>query len=214
MKTAFIIFQFLFFVTLSNIAQTAVSVDLQKNSSISINGTSNLMSFKLTQSGDKLLKKNFVIFATQNQNKIILSQNIHPIVVNNFTSSNKMALRDFFKLVRSDIYPSFQVQLNSVETSPNISVNDNSKGLASVNITITGVTRQYTIPISSERKGELFTFNGMKKLDIRDFGLTPPIEMMGLIRVNEWIDIDFNIICKISAYKSSQELTTISKVSY
>jgi hypothetical protein len=156
------------------------------------------------------LKKNFVIYATQNQNKIILSQNTHPIMVSNFTSNNRMALRDFLKLVKSDVYPSFQVQLNAIETSSKTANNDYLKGMASVNITITGVTKQYIIPISSERKGELFTFNGSKKLNIRDFGLKPPVEMMGMIRVSEWIDIDFNIICKISAYKSTIELTSVN----
>ncbi len=214
MKRTIIIFQFLIFLTISNNAQIPVSVDLQNNSTITINGSSNILSFKLTQTGIKLLKKNFVILATQNQNKIILSQNTHPIMVSSFTSNNKMALRDFLKLVRSDIYPSFQVQLNTIETLPKTANNDYLKGMANVNITITGITKQYFIPITSERKGEMFTFYGSKKLNIRDFGLTPPVEMMGIIRVNEWIDIDFNIICKISANKSTPEMTTINNVKY
>jgi len=204
MKRISLIFQFLILANISIIAQTAVSVDLQNNSCISISGTSNVLSFKFTQSGEKLLKKNFIIVATQNQHKITLSQNIQAIPVNNFTSNNKLALRDFLKLVKSNIYPSFQVQLNYVETTPKEASLDNLKANASVNITITGVTKHYMIPISSEKKGDLYAFNGIKKLNIHDFGLSPPTEMMGLIRVNEWIDIDFNIICKISPFKSSE----------
>ena len=81
------------FCTLS--AQITFFVDIQKNSSITINGTTNLLSFKLTQRGDKLAKRNFSINATQIQNKIVLSQNEHSISVNDFNSKNKLALRDF-----------------------------------------------------------------------------------------------------------------------
>ena len=177
--------------------QTTVSVLLQNNSSISINGTSNLLSFKLTQKGDKLANKTFVITASQIRNKIILSLNQHSIVVRNFDSNNKMALRDFFKLLKIDTYPEIKIQLNYIESMKSAPLNDYSKGQASVNITITNVTRQYMIPISSNKSGDLYNLTGRMKLNIKDFGLVPPIEMFGLIKVNEWIDIDFNLICKI-----------------
>ena len=115
-------------------AQNTFSVDLQKNSSITIHGTTNLLSFKLIQTGEKLTKRNFVISVSDSHNKIVLSQNEHSILVKDFTSENKMALRDF--------------------------------------------------------------------------GLDPPVEMMGLIRVSEWINIDFNIICRISDYNPSGDYST------
>jgi hypothetical protein len=71
-------------------------------------------------------------------------------------------------------------------------------GNALVSITITGVTRHYSIPISLNSNDEIYTVNGIKKLSIRDFGLTPQSKMMGMIKVSEWIDIDFHMICKIS----------------
>jgi len=42
-----------------------------------------------------------------------------------------------------------------------------------------------------------------KKISIRDFGLTPISQMMGLIKVSEWIDIDFHMICKITTSEES-----------
>ena len=208
MKKILIIFQFLMVGLSSLTPQTRVYVDLQNNSLISIKGTSNLLSFKLSQSGESLSRKDFIILATQNQNKIYLSNNVHSISVKSFTSNNKMALRDFLKLVKSDIYPSFQIQLNYIETTPNADKKENLKGNVSVNITITGVTKPYIIPVSSEINDDTYKIIGKKKLNIRDFGLTPPVEMMGLIKVNEWIEIDFNIICKISTTKPLQKNET------
>jgi len=134
-------------------AQITFYVDIQKNSSITINGTTNLLSFKLTQSGDRLAKRNFSISATQIQNKIVLSQNEHSINVNDFNSKNKLALRDFLKLVKADIYPTFRVKLNYFEIDPKMINKDQSKANASIELTITGRTKQYNIPFTSNRDG-------------------------------------------------------------
>lgn len=208
MKKVVVILQFLLFIYIPIFAQATFSVELQRNSSLTINGTTNLLSFKLSQSGDKLLKRNFIITATQNKEKIVLSQNQQSIPVRSFDSKNKMALRDFLKLVKADNYPNFNIQLNYFEIQPKAASAYISKANVSVNITITGKTKQYNIPITSNQEGDLYTLNGREKINIRDFGLIPPVEMMGLLRVNEWIDIDFHIICKISAYNSSLDIKT------
>jgi hypothetical protein len=191
--------------------QTTLSVLLQNNSSITINGTSNLVSFKLSQRGDKLANKTFLITASQIQNKIILSQNQYAIAVKNFDSNNKMALRDFLKLVKSTIYPDIKITLNYIENHSNDVLSDYSKGQASVNITITNVTRQYLIPVSSNKSSDLYNLTGKMKLNIKDFGLVPPNVMFGLIKVNELIDIDFHLICKIIPYNDSKETKKSAK---
>jgi len=208
MKKFVVILQFLLVTYIPIFAQATFSVELQRNSSLTIHGTTNLLSFKLSQSGDKLLKRNFIITATQNKDKIVLSQNQQSILVRSFESKNKMALRDFLKLVKADNYPNFNIQLNYFEIQPKTTSAYISKANVSVNITITGKTKQYNIPITSNQEGDLYTLNGREKINIRDFGLIPPVEMMGLLRVNEWIDIDFHVICKISAYNSPQSLKT------
>lgn len=211
MKKIFIILPFLIFMTQPFFAQSTFSVELQKNSSLTINGTTNVIPFKLYQSGDKLLKRNFVITATQNQDRIVLNQNQQTIMVKSFSSENKMALRDFLKLVKADNYPNFHIQLNYFELQQKKSNADLSKANVSVNITITGKTKQYNIPITSYQVGDFYTLNGNEKINIRDFGLEPPTVMLGLIHVNEWINIDFHIICKITNYMPVQEVNT-SKV--
>ena len=212
MKNAIVILTLLILTLHTALAQSTFFVDIQKNSSITINGTTNLVSFKLSQSGEKLTKRNFTINATQNQNKIVLSQNVQMISVRDFNSTNKLALRDFLKLVKADIYPTFHVKVNYFEIDPKIINRDISKANVSIDITITGKTKQYSIPITSNREGDSFILKGTEKLNIRDFGLSPPVEMMGLIKVNEWISIDFNIVCKINAYRNSPETRVLSEI--
>lgn len=187
-------------------SQTTVKVDLLKKSWLSINGTSNIISFKLIHNGEKLLGKSLTLTTTQNQNKLFLSQNQLAILVKNFSSDNVMARRDFLKLIKSDIYPTINVQLNYLETANGKKIEANSKGVAYVNITITGVTKQYHIPVTSNKEGEFVLVDGNKSISIRDFGLTPPVEMMGLLKVSEWIDLDFHLICKITMSKTPNDL--------
>ena len=154
-------------------AQNFVSAEILKNSSLIISGSTNLLSFKLYQNGDKLSRSKLTIATTQSQNKIYLSQNQLSVVVKNFSSSNPMALKDFLKLLKSDVYPTLKVQLNYVDLeyiSEKVIFN---RGNALVSITITGITRNYSIPISLRSNGDQYIVDGIKKLSIRDFGLTP-----------------------------------------
>ena len=188
-------------VTFSVYSQTTVAVDLHRSSYLTINGTTNILSFKLFQKGEDLLTKTFTITATENQNRLYVSQNQITIPVNKFNSENKMALRDFLKLIKSTDYPELLIQLNYLEDN----TNNNKKfstGNASINITITGVTKQYTIPITSYQTGEFYSIDGKKKINIQDFGLNPPVEMMGFIKVSEWINIDFHFIGHIRTIKN------------
>lgn len=187
-----------FIISLSATAQTLVSAEIQKNSSLTINGSTNLVSFKIYQNGDKLSRSKLSVITTQNQNKIFISQNQLSVVVKNFVSNNALALKDFLKLLKSDTYPILQVQLNYLDLQPLSEKGKTYNGEAMVNITITGKTRHYSIPITFVSSGDVYTVNGSKKLNIRDFGLTPENKMLGMIKVSEWIDIDFHIICKIS----------------
>jgi len=169
-----------------------------------ITGSTNIVSFKLLFPGDMLPKKNFVFTATQNQNRILLSQTQLSIAVKDFTSGNKMALRDFLRLIKYKTYPSIHVQLNYIDLKQNQDKSKVIKGNAYADITITGVTKQYCFPISADSDGENYFLNGRKNISIRDFGLVPPVEMMGLIKVSEWIDLDFHIVCKIALNKTDQ----------
>jgi hypothetical protein len=176
---------------------------MENNSSIIINGSTNIIPFRLSQTGDKLANKVYTVTASQVQNKIILNQNQYSIVVKNFNSMNKMALRDFMKLMKSDVYPEIKVQLNYIENQSGL--DDYSKGQASVNITLTGITKHYIIPISAKKSSDFYNLIGKMRLTIKDFGITPPTEMLGMIKVNEWIDIDLNLFCKIIPVNAVKE---------
>lgn len=194
---------------ISMYSQNIVSIDLLKNSTLTINGSTNLLTFKLIQNGDILLRKTQTLKATQNKNKIYLSDNKLSITVKNFSSNNKIALDGFLDLLKSETYPLLNVEFNYLET-PTVEKDASFKTKTLVSFTITGVTKQYTIPITAIQNGDQYTINGNKSIDIRDFGLVPPVRMMGLVRVSEWINIDFNLICNITIKRNATEITVVN----
>ncbi len=181
------------------IGQTIVSVELQKNSSLTIHGSTNLLRFKLIQSGDKLQRKAQNATLTAVQNKINLSQNKFPVALKNFDSDNIVALKGFLNLLKSDEYPDIFIQLNSFQLQPELPGKKQAiTASANINFTITGVTKTYNIPIIATNAGNQYHIDGNLNIDIRDFGLDPPVTMMGLIKASEWINVDFHLIFKIT----------------
>ncbi|MDD2797116.1 MAG: YceI family protein [Bacteroidales bacterium] len=193
---------FLLLISLPLFSQNKLAVELQKNSSLTIHGSTNVIPFKLIQNGDKLSRKEMFITVGKTQNKWMLSQNTLAVNVKGFTSDNRMALRDFQKLMKADQFPQLQVQVISLEMLPIVEKSLCYNGNAVLNITITNVTKQYVVPFTAVCEGDLVIADGKKKISIKDFSLTPPVQMMGLIRVSEWINVDFHLICKITEEKA------------
>jgi len=179
-------------------SQTVYSIDMLKDSYLSIYGTTNIVSFCLTQKIDVLTPDNFIVSTHQDENKVFLNKSQISIPVKSFNSDNKMALRDFMKLMKVDSYPFMQVNLKYIEVTSTTKSKSGLFGKAYIGITITGRTMQYTIPVNSFVAGENYIIKGRKKINIRDFGLSPPTVLFGLLKVNEWIDIDYMIKCKIN----------------
>lgn len=177
----------------------AVAVDVKKNSTLSINGTTNVVNFRLTQNSDNFIKKNMIITASQNNNRLYLSENQLSVPVKSFNSTNKMALRDFHKLVKSDQFPTMNIQLNYIELAKSA-----TSGNAVVDVTITGVTKKYSFPVKAVKNGNSYNFKVMKDINIRDFGLEPPVQMAGLLKVDEMININMNMNCDIQPVETAE----------
>lgn len=186
-----------FFLSQSFSAQNLVPAEIQSSSTLTINGSTNLIKFELHQNDEKLSKGKLKVGTTTSHNKTYLTQNQLSVMVKSFTSNNFIALKEFFKLVKSDSYPALQVQINFAEPLLISEKGQNFSGNAIISMTITGVTKQYSIPITLKSNGNIFILDGNKKLNIHDFGLYPKPKMMGLVIISEWIDIDFHIVYKI-----------------
>jgi hypothetical protein len=179
------------------LAQHRVAVEIFENSELSISGSTNVIPFRLTQKVTTFTGRNKIFTVNTLGNKVKLTENNISIPICNFESDNKMALRDFKKLIREDNFPFIQLTVNQIEAS---ALKENSKQIAAtanIQLTITGKTKSYLLSFESQHKNNHLELKGKKRISIRDFGLEPPVTMMGLIKVSEWIDIQFSTNCII-----------------
>ena len=172
----------------------SLAVDVKEKSVLSIYGSSNIVDFKLYQPGARFIREKLYITASRKDNKLYLSENRLEIPVKDFTSSNKMALRDFYKLMKSDNYPVLEIELDHIQLSDPASA---TAGNAVIDVTIADITRKYTFPVTLNKKGNSYTFDLQKEISIRDFQLKPPVHMLGMLKVDEWITINLYMVCDI-----------------
>jgi len=180
-------------------AQNSITVDIQNESYLTLVGSTNIASFLLIQKGDKITSKKFIIPVSLIKGQINFGQNQLALAVQNFSSDNPIAYHDFMQLLKVKQFPQLFVQLQNMSLLPNKNKAEPAlKGSAGITITITGVTKNYDIPFSSSRVGDLITVEGTHKFSIRDFGLVPPTKLMGLVRTSEIVDIKFHFIFKMN----------------
>ena len=180
-------------------AQNTITVDIQNESYLTLVGSTNIASFLLIQKGDKITNKKFIIPISLNKGQVNFGQNQLALSVQNFSSDNPIAYHDFMQLLKVKQFPQLFVQLQNMTILPgNNKTATSLNGNAGITITITGVTKNYEIPFSSSRTGDIITVEGAHKFSIRDFGLVPPTKLMGLVRTSEIVDIKFHFIFKMN----------------
>jgi len=150
---------------------------------ISVQGSSNINKFEFHNEQIKLKNKS-------NDSKTAdYVENIY-VPVDKFSTSNKMMLKDFLKLVKADECPYIKIEvlLKSPENKGDILTGDS---LAS-KISIAGNTQEYFIPceyIYCDSSKVLI--KGVLKIKLTDFGLEPPKKVLGAIKVNDEVFITF-----------------------
>ncbi|SEQ14670.1 YceI-like domain-containing protein [Hyunsoonleella jejuensis] len=115
------------------------------------------------------------------------------LVLNNscFSCGNKVMNKDFLKLLNSETYPNIIITLNEVES---YAENDNIIQ-ANVDIEIAGVVNSYTFPMQVNMY-DTMQISGILDVNICDFNMKPPKKALGLVVVNEIIQIDFALQIK------------------
>lgn len=163
------------------------------NSVLTISGTSNIAAFSLKQSSAHFLKNNLKLTLKKNGNKLYISENELFIPVKKFTTDLPPVLHDFRKMMQADRYPYLTIKLLYVELPVNLSLHSTISLLAFVNIQIVGKANSYAIPVIAQITDKTISINGNKPINIEDFGLKSSTNIFGLIKVSNWVDIQFNI---------------------
>jgi hypothetical protein len=111
--------------------------------------------------------------------------------VRSFDSGNGMMNSDFRKMMKDDINPFIQVELISL--MPNWMPDGNwIDGKVEILVEMNKISKKYSINCKIDSAGSVLIY-GREKIRLTDFELEPPVRMMGMVKVNEYVDFDLSL---------------------
>lgn len=159
------------------------------NNRILISGTTNISTFKLFHNGTVKIR---LTPARDYNNQISEEIEVH-IPVNGFYSSNPILLRDFYQLMQAGTYPEIIIRFNWNHL-PGMLMNKQVFN-NTVSIRLAGKEKLYeTTFILESCNRDRFVLLGTHALNLSDFDIEPPVKSLGLIRVDNRVIINFELV--------------------
>lgn len=155
---------------------------------VEVNGTTNISRFRLTYNNElDKVEKNIITLYKKGNCTSLVSPKL-TLEIKRFKSHNPIAEKGFFKLVKANKYPLMYIETDEIQL---INIDDSrcNQEKVRVKVTITGVSKEYEIPYQQKLTNNLLTIAGNVKISIKDFGLTPPDDLLGLVKTSEWVTI-------------------------
>jgi hypothetical protein len=132
-------------------------------------------------------------------------KNVRPVFVkgsvaldaSTFDCGMAIMTSDFRKTIQSDVYPAIVIDFISFERTPTYKPGEeNFKCI--LKISLAGVTRVFEVDCYIETKPNgLIHLQGGRQFAFADFGLKPPTRMMGTIKVQEDLKVQFHLVLKL-----------------
>ena len=162
-------------------------VKIINNSTLHIYGTTNVNTFNCVlnfENVNSIVQTSYTL-----RNNRLFFENTELKLDNScFDCGNNMMNKDFLEMLDSDNHPYITFQLKEVVVNPK----QKDEIYAFASITLAGKTKLYSIPLTL-KKIESIKAVGCLSIKLTDFDLEPPKKVLGLIVVNDEIDINFDL---------------------
>lgn len=164
-------------------SKNVTKVKITNKSEVTIKGKSNVNSFECKYNSD-FIENDLQVSIARNNNKILLDGAKIAIKSTGFDCAHKMITKDFKTILKADDYPHIVINVKEISTTKeNIA--------AKLNVTIAGIDKEYLVPVSYNQNTN--NVKGQLKLNIKDFKLKSPKKLLGMVVVNDNVDINFNL---------------------
>lgn len=180
------------FLPLISVAQNG-QVQLSNESKLNINGKSNVNDFRCYS--EHQLQKDSLDYTYHFEDEIIRVNGVSlSLEVDQFDCGRKGINRDFRSTLQYKDYPFIHITLNELILEDEADIMPTS---AKVTIKIAGVSQEYIVPLNAFSSSEdRIIVGGIKTLSMTDFGLRPPSPMLGLIKVSEELEVEFDLVIR------------------
>ncbi|EMR01791.1 YceI family protein [Cesiribacter andamanensis] len=175
-------------------------------SRLSIAGSSNVNEFEcasISYAGDDVLYESW---DAKSQRPVM--NGLITLKASGFDCQNRIMTHDLRKTIQAEKHPIIKVRFLSLQRIPGTGKQQKATGL--VEISLAGISRQYQIEAAFEegRAGNA-TLKGCWEFSFSDFNIEPPTKMMGAIKVNNSLAVDFEL--HLQGLTASQQDTVIGK---
>lgn len=182
MKSIAFTFLFPFFIVVFFYTYT-FEVNFEKESKIAIKGTSNVNSFACRYQDEIKLQQRTIDVEKSTKEKYNIKKAKLHLFANNFDCGGKRINKDFKALLQTETFPYVDIYVHGISFFE-------KEYIADVEVSIAGKNNTYKLSVENPEKNH---FTGDLIIDITDFGLESPKKLMGLIEVNNLIDINFDV---------------------
>jgi len=180
-------------ILLTSAAVVKSNYTLSKEYTVGIHGTSNLHNWDeqvVTVTGDGDIDWN--ADASYDLNAMNIRMDVHSIK----STEGSMMDKNTYKALKADEHPQITFVLNAPVKSIPVGVHTIA---AKIELTIAGVTRTIDMNVTSaaSARGNII-FEGAKTINMTDYGIKPPVALLGTMRTGDAITIKFKTVFVIN----------------
>jgi hypothetical protein len=179
------------------------SYRISDNSWISLSGTTNINSFTCTSAGE--IPRGFIMAdILPGSNAIYFSDANMDVPVTSFDCKNRMMNNDLHESLGGQANPTIKINLLEARMMHNAQNESNGKLYTQVEITINGKTKITDVTVGYNQINPYsFLISGSKDMLMSEFGIDPPSPMLGMVRVNNKVSINFHLFIETSLITQS-----------
>jgi len=101
---------------------------------------------------------------------------------------------NMYKALKANEFPEILYVLDSYEIDKSLTTADSFAARTIGDLTVAGQTRKVEIPITVERNVGAMKGEGTLKLLMTDFGIKPPVALLGTLRTKNEIEVKFHML--------------------
>lgn len=176
-------------------AQTKMS--LQPDSKVTLAGSSNVHDWSCSSAAFQAtieLDSNYRTRPLTDLPKLITKVVVNIPVTSLKCGHGKMD-DNMYKALRAEEFPEIRFELSTYEMTKELTTQDSFAARAVGELSVAGKTNRVEIPITALRKaGGSMRGEGTLKMLMTDFGIKPPIALLGTLRTKNEIEVKFQVL--------------------
>ena len=187
-------------------------IKFAENCNFKIQGQTNVNSFECDCNDQRPFERH-VFYGTVGKGKIDFQDAVLSIPVSSISCGNKLMDSDLYELLNYASHPNIEVQFLNAQWDVQALWNNDLKkeesiGHFNVIVTISGVSRKEKIYISTseiDNDNYVLATSGEVNMKLRDFEIEPPVKFMGLVKVEDEINLELDLNFQWSEAETTSE---------